>query len=130
MSEVIRFCGVALICACACVILKQFKGDISPLVRIGGAAVLFSALALYVGGIISELLSVLNADGIESYAAVLLKALGIAFITKICTGICKDLGESTLADGVGIGGKLAILSLCLPLIGDLMTYASEMLKLR
>ena len=43
--------------------------------------------------------------------------------------ICKDCGEGTVAGGIELGGKLAILLICIPLIGELIGYASEILSL-
>ena len=129
LAELLKLCGVALVCAFAAVLLKRLKGDLSPLLRIGGLTVLLCAVALGIGEVFSELLSSIGANGANAYAEVLFKALGIAFVTKISADICRDLGESGFAEGVGLGGRLAILSLCIPLVGELISYASEMLKL-
>lgn len=129
MGEVLKMCGVAVLCAFACMLLRQLKGELVPLLRIGGGLVLLIALVFYIGSTFSDLLEVLRMGGGTRYSSVLLKALGIAFVTKICADICKDCGEGTLSDGVGLGGKIAILSLCIPLINELIGYATEMLKL-
>ena len=49
------------------------------------------------------------------YVATMLKGLGVAFISEICAGICRDFGKNTLADGVDLAGKLEIILLCVPM---------------
>lgn len=61
------------------------------------------------------------------YVATMLKGLGVAFISEICAGICRDFGKSTLADGVELAGKLEIILLCVPMITEIVGTASELL---
>ena len=129
MGEIIRLCGVGMLCTVAGIIIKQIKGEFSPLIRICGAVIIFGAVIFEMGGVLSDLLSITEGRGLDSYAIVLLKALGIALVTKICSDICKDCGEGTVAGGIELGGKLAILVICIPLIGELIGYASEILNL-
>lgn len=130
MEQIIKLCGVALLCAAAGLILKQFRADFSLLLRIGGTVILFSVASLFLGDIMTELQAVTEPYGFLAYSSVLLKALGISIISKVSSDICRDLGEGTIAGGVELCGKLSILALCIPLIGELVGYAAEILKLQ
>ena len=57
-----------------------------------------------------------------------MRVLGIAFITKIGTELCKDSGNSVLAVIVEFAGKLAILLLCVSLLKTVVMLASGLLK--
>lgn len=61
------------------------------------------------------------------YITTMLKGLGVAFLSEICAGICRDFGKSTLADGVELAGKLEIVLLCVPMITKIVGTASELL---
>lgn len=129
MTDVLKICGVALVCIVCAVILRHFKGEMALLVRIGGAVLIFSAVAFGLGLLFDGLWETLDRDALEPYVSVLFKALGIALTAKICSDICRDCGEVTVAGGVEMGGKLSILALCIPLIDELMDYAAEFLRL-
>ncbi|MBE6667408.1 MAG: hypothetical protein E7607_03755 [Ruminococcaceae bacterium] len=128
MGDIIRFCGIGLLCAISGIILRQVKGgELSLFIRIGGALIIFGAAMLMMKNVISELLEITDGQGLDIYSKVLIKALGLALLTKICSDICRDCGEGTLASGVELCGKLAILLLCIPMIGELMDYAKKIL---
>ena len=57
----------------------------------------------------------------------ILKALGISFVTEITSGVCRDSGEGTLASWVDMAGKMALLLLSLPLIREILTVARLLL---
>lgn len=128
MGDIIRFCGIGLLCAISGIILRQVKGgELSLFIRIGGALIIFGAAMLMMKNVISELLEITDGQGLDIYSKVLIKALGLALLTKICSDICRDCGEGTLASGVELCGKLGILLLCIPMIGELMDYAKKIL---
>ena len=129
MSDTVRLCGVAILCAVAGVILRHIKGEYAPLLRIGGIILVFGGAIYMSKDIFDEVSEALSVDGLDGYASVMLRALGIALLTKICSDVCRDCGESAVAGGVEIGGKLAILALSIPLVRELIEYATEILKL-
>ena len=129
MDTMLRFCGAGVLCAVAALLLRQIKGEYALLVRVAGGILIFGAVLVNVGGVLSSLREIIEGNGLSPYTQVLIKTLGVAILTKICADICKDCGENTIASGVELGGKIAILALCIPLITELLEYALEMLKL-
>lgn len=129
MVDIVKLCGVALLCSFVGILLRHVKGEYALLIRIGGIVLIFGAVLLGTKGIFDGIGELLVGQGLDGYASVMLRALGIAMLTKICSDICKDCGESAVAGGVEIGGKIAILVLCIPLIKELIGYATEILKL-
>ena len=127
--ELIRLCGVGLLCALSAVLLKQIKGEYASFVRVCGTVIIFGELALSAAELFAEISAAILGDGMTEYAKIMLKALGIAIVSKLCGDICRDLGENAVGSGVELGGKLGILALCVPLISELMGYASGLLRL-
>lgn len=129
MSEVLlKVCAVAIVCVVAGLIVKQTRGDFSAFVRIGGCVLIFGILVPRVWEVMSGALFWLEGSGVGQYAQVMLRCLGIALLTRICTDICRDCGESSVASGVELAGKLAILVLCVPLMEEMIGYATEILQ--
>ena len=125
--DVLKLCGIGVLCALVAVIMKQIKGEYSALVRLCGTVIIFGSLALAASDIFSGVGGLLLEDGLSDYAKIMAKALGLALLSRICADICRDIGEGAVGNGIELGGKLAILSLCIPLIGELMGYARQLL---
>lgn len=64
------------------------------------------------------------------YLAVMLKGLGVALLTHVCSTVCRDCGRGSIADWVELAGKLEILLLCFPLIDEIVTTAVGLLELQ
>ena len=67
--------------------------------------------------------------GTSGYVETILKGLGIVILTQISSDICRDSGESTLAGHIETVGKLELLLLCIPLIGEILATAEKLLEM-
>ena len=123
-----KICAVALLCTMAGFILKHLRGDFSALLRIAGTLLIFTALIPMFYEMVHQIGVLWGESNVEEYAGVMLRALGIALLTRICTDLCRDCGESSLASSVEMAGKLAILFLCIPLIREILGIASKILE--
>ena len=125
--DMVKLCGVGILCALCALILRQIKGEYATLVRVGGTVVIFGVLIVSAADIMSEAMSYAVIGGVSEYMRIMLKALGLCLVSKLCADICRDMGENAIGSGIELSGRLAILSLCLPLIGELMGYARELM---
>ena len=127
---VIKLCMLAILGVCAALLIKQWRSDFLPLLRIA-VLVGFGILLLSVTApLIAYLKKLIDATGIRTeHAEILLKGLGIAILTQCCADICKESGESGIASGVELTGKIEILLLCLPLFDEILKAARELLQL-
>lgn len=126
----LKLCMFALLGVCAALVVKQWKGELLPLLRIAvilgiGTVVLSAATPLiaYLKVLFRE------ADLNATHTEILLKALGIALLTSVCSGICRECGENAAANGVELTGKIEILLLSLPLIDEILGVARELFSL-
>lgn len=126
-SAKICLAGVAVVSLA--VIIKKWNSDFLPFLRLGATVLFAGAVLTLAGPIASSLKELSQSAGLAPYAALLLKALGIAILTQCCADICRDAGESGIGTGVEIAGKLEILLLSLPLMQEILTTAKELLAL-
>ena len=121
--------GVAMVGLFALLILKQYKPEWGALLRMAVTVVAMGGILSMAGGILSYLQEL--TDGVGGDAAdtwlILLKALGIAFLTETAASICRDSGESGLADWVEMAGRLELLLLSFPLIRTVLDTAVALL---
>lgn len=126
---VLKLCMVALLILASSTVIKQWKSDFLPLVRIG-ATVLFGTLLIASAEPLFSLVTTLGKGAVASgYIETILKGLGIVILTQISSDICRDSGESTLAGHIETVGKLELLLLCIPLIGEILTTAEKLLEM-
>ena len=76
-----------------------------------------------------ELTDLLKAGGLSGeYVTVLFKALGVCLLTQLAADACRDAGEQGLASKTEVAGKLALLTLALPLFRKLGEIALSMVQ--
>lgn len=66
----------------------------------------------------SKLEEDLNLD--HSYIAILLKMLGITYVSELVSAICKDAGYQSVALQTEIFARLGIMVLCIPILMTLL----------
>ena len=126
----IKLCMLAITGISAALILKQWRSDLLPLLRIAILVGFGGILLSLAAPLISYLHRLLEGGGIEqTHAEILFKGLGIAILTQCCADICRESGEGGIASSVELVGKLELLLLSLPLLDELLSLARELLLL-
>ncbi len=55
-----------------------------------------------------------------SYFKLLIKIIGITYLSEFSADLCKDAGANTLAAQIELCGKLSILVMCMPIMTSLL----------
>lgn len=128
MSELLfKACGVAIVSLALLLTLKGLKSDTAVFVR---AIISVSAVAAVVGALspaLSFARTQLDASGGGDYGKTMLKALGITYLTFVCSSVCRDCGESSVASGVEAVGKAELILLSLPFLRQILQVMGELL---
>lgn len=122
--------ALSLVLLVALLLLRQHKPEWAPLLRMAGAVLFGGFLIAAVGEAVAAIRALAPSGGDalpEGTWTILLKALGLAFLTEITAGICRDSGEAGLASWVEMAGKMEILLLSLPLVQDVLGAVSGLL---
>lgn len=125
-----KIVGVAFVTAVTAVLLKGTKPELSFAVTVAGIIVIL----LYIVDALQETLAVFRTiaetTGVENgLLKVLLKIVGVGYITEFGAGILSDFGSNAVADKVALGGKIAIVVLALPVFEGLLTLVKSFLQL-
>ena len=125
----IKVAVIGIICAVLCVIIRQYKPEFSVFLQIAGIILITVSSAAFIAQLKTQSEELLNFSSIieDSYIKLMIKVLVIAVTTKLSTDICNDTGNSALASGVEIVGKILILAMCMPLIKVLLQIAEGLL---
>ncbi|MBE6556677.1 MAG: hypothetical protein E7664_02900 [Ruminococcaceae bacterium] len=126
MGELFRIGGLTVLGCAATLILRALHTEYAFAIRLAVLAVSAASVILMAEPLLASVKETAVDHGMDRYAATVLRALGIALLTKLCTAVCQDCGEGGMAYGVEMGGKIAILLLCLPLMKDILSFASTL----
>lgn len=126
--EIIRIVGIGLIAATLIVIMRQQKPEMAIYLSLAAGVIIFTLVLSRVSDMIDifqDLASKANVNML--YLGIVLKILGITYITEFGVQICKDAGESAVASKVEFAGKVFILVLAIPLLGAVFDYVVKLI---
>ncbi|MBH1940199.1 stage III sporulation protein AD [Mobilitalea sibirica] len=64
----------------------------------------------------------------KAYIGVLIKIIGITYITEFASSLCKDSGYQSIGDQIELVGKLTILAISMPILLALLETIDNFLK--
>ncbi len=128
--DIFKIIGVAFITAITSLLLKSTKPELSFAVTVTGVIVILLFLVDALKNTLNVFVAISQMTGIENgLLKILLKIVGVGYITEFAAGILKDFGSNAVADKVTLAGKIAIVMLSLPVIESLLTLVQGFLKL-
>lgn len=119
--DIIKIIGIGLLALIIAMILRQYKPEFVIYISLIAGAIILFLIINKLSGIITLLtnLSTKISNGNE-FIEILIKITGIAFLTEFAVSICKDSGESAIANKIDLGGKVIIISISIPIISALL----------
>ena len=133
MAVMLRGAGIAVATLIVLLVLRGVSNVFATFVKVCTILLLFGFFVVELTeGITSirELASsFIDEDSFVGVSvSVMIKALGIALIGRICADVCKECGEGGLAESVELVSGIVIFSLSLPILSEILTFASELLQ--
>ena len=126
----IKIIGAAFVTVVAGILLKSSKPELSFAVTVTGIIVILLFLVDMLKGALGVISEVVAITGIENgLVRILLKIVGVGYLTEFSVGILQDFGVSSVADKVSLAGKLTILILSLPVLESLLSVLKGFLQL-
>ncbi len=128
LVDIIKIIGIGLISLIIIIIIKQYRPEFAIYVSLIAGALIIFMITDKISAIIQLLTDLSNKTAINNeFLVLLLKITGIAFLTEFAVSICKDAGESAIANKVDMGGKVIIISMSIPIIASLLETVIQVL---
>lgn len=126
--SIYQICGLALCAVTVCILPGIKHSEYATAVRI-----LFGIMIFGLGfSLLSPYLQLIEgfaeSTGMKAYFPVLLRAVGIAFLSEVTATICRDAGEESVAKNVEMIAKIEILILSFPLIQKLLETTEALIE--
>lgn len=126
--DILKIIGIGLLTLIITIMLKEYKKEYAIYsVLIGGSIIIFYSMNTIssIINFIQELSS--NSNYNNTFITLLLKITGISIITEYAVSICKDSGESSIANKIDFGGKILVISLSIPIISTTLQSLTKLL---
>ena len=108
--------------------LKKVNANISFVVAVITGVVIIGMLYLDVDGLVNVIKTVSLGYGIsDGYIKLLLKVLGISYITQFAASAAEECGEKFIARKIEFAGRIFIASLSLPILVNLLNMIVSMI---
>ena len=127
--EIVQIAALAIISVCLILAVKNQKPEITMLLSIASGITILTMCIPKIEEIINGVDEITRMSGINADSiALLLKVVGIVYITEFAYSACKDAGEEAIAAKVQIAGKIIILGIAMPLMLDILKIITGILK--
>ena len=128
MEVVFKIIAIGLITCFAALIIKPARADFAIILTIVGGIIILSLVLNYMGSIFSTVSAIVSKTGLsKSVFSLVMKIVGIGYLTEFAASICHDCGSSGLADKMLFAGKIVLLVMSLPIVTDILKIVSELL---
>ena len=127
--SILAICAVGVVSAVLALLLRRQSPQISLLISVGAGVVVLLT-------VIREM--VLTADGIQEILTaagigadtvmILLKALGICYITEFTCDTATEAGLMSLSTNISFVGKVTVLFTALPLFRELLSTVTSLVN--
>ena len=117
---------MGLLSAITVALVKQYKPELAlPLAVAAGAIIMVASLRSFLP-MFNSLKELAETSGLKGeYFKIMLKALGICYITQFASEVGVDFGQTSLGSKIELCGKLALAAISLPLVISLIKTVTE-----
>ena len=130
VAEIYKIIGVAFIATIASILLRPTKPELSFAVTVTSVIVVLLFIVDALQNTLSIFTSIATATGIENgLLKILIKIVGVGYLTEFASGVLQDFGSSSLADKVALAGKIGIVLLSLPVVEGVLEMVKGFLML-
>ena len=120
----------SIVCTCALVLLRKYSQEFAIPLSVVSSVMIMLICVFLINSLFDSIKEVLDDSNIDaSNFKLILRALGICYITQLGKDICVDAGESAIGEKVDMFGKILISTMSIPLILQVIDVVKEVLSL-
>lgn len=120
MQALMKVVGLGLLAVVLLIVIREERKDLGVILRFGVGAVMLVLIVPDIARVVSALVHISELAHIPAqYLALLLKVVGISYLTVFVAQLAVDSGETGTGQRIELAGKIAILILAIPLIASI-----------
>ena len=129
--DIFKIAGLGIAAAVFAVFIKGWKPELALQVSLVATVIILAAVLPYLKVVTEMLRDITARAGVESrYIGVVLKFMGIAYISQFASELCRDAGEGAIASKIEVAGKIIIMTISMPIIYSLLEVVNEIIRFK
>ena len=122
--NILSICAAALVASILSVVLRKHNAEYSLILTIGAVTVIGVSLISEIALTLSGISTLVNNSGVnQKYIKIMLKCIGICFLTEFTCDTCKDASQTALSSMVLMAGRVCVLVATLPLFDEFINLS-------
>lgn len=127
--NIITVCGFGILAVILCMTVRRINPDMAVMVGIAAGIIILGMAVSALVPSVNAVAALAEQAGIDSrFAAVLIKALAVCYITTLSADCARDAGEAALGAKLEIAGRVAIAGISLPVFTSLASLVTGLLS--
>ena len=127
METLIKIVAIGLVTCFAMLLIKPVKADFALMVGIVGGIIILSLIVNFLSSVLSTINSIILKTGLsQNVFSLVLKVVGIGYLTEFAASLCYDCGSGSLADKMLFAGKIVLLVISMPIVMDILNIIMEL----
>lgn len=119
--NIFKIAALGVVGTVLAVILKTNKPEFAIGISITTGIAIFMLIKNDIYASINAMSEAFYDSGIDfSYFGVVLKVIGVSYITMFSSEMCRDAGQNAIASKVELGGKIIIFTAAMPVVLSLI----------
>ncbi|MDO5398096.1 MAG: SpoIIIAC/SpoIIIAD family protein [bacterium] len=121
MNELMKILGIGLAGGAVVMAVRKYNSIYGMLTALALGAFILVSLCGTIEDILGELSGIIETGGLnKEYIGVVLKVIGIAYLSQFGAEMLRDSGEGAIAAKCELAGKIFILYLTMPVVADFL----------
>ncbi len=122
--NVFSICISCVVASVLSLLLKKQNAEYSLILTVATATLVITCIMSEILIVVSGIKDIMKVAGVNSdYIVILLKCVGICFLTEFSCDCCKDASQNTLSTVVLISGRICILVAAFPLFEEFLSLS-------
>ena len=119
--DIFKIIAVGLVGGILTMTVRQYRPEYGVITALAAVTVILFFTLDTLSAAINQITLITEKSGVETrYIAAVMKVVGVAYITQFGAEILRDGGENAIAMKVETAGKVFILGLTLPVMGEFL----------
>ena len=120
--------AVVIIAAVMILLVKKYSPEYALVITIAASGTVLIFLIVAFKEVFGTITGLFEKSGLDKGVfQVVLKALGLCYLSEFASDVCRGFGQTSLASKVELAGKISIIALTFPLIGQILTAVTELI---
>lgn len=125
--EAVKLAGFSIAAALLAMTVRRQQPQIALGISLAAGALILSLAAQRLGGVVETIAQLCSRASLQGEAlGMILKVLGISYLTEFAAQTCRDAGEEGLCQKVLLAGRVMVLALAAPVAVSLVGLILEL----